>query len=305
MKIRNAIAAITGTWASRYHTALILLPYLAIPISANAQNILGASVEPPESVRRGTEAAPKELSTSRDISAIRSEQRRLAAEAGIEIQEFEQEGRSVSSLNGVPPEIKDIEVIDEKTLNDFVIPIIYKYYGFTGTETLRFSRKTPAMGYVYYSFKEYINGIESPGNFAIRVDPKSKRISNVGGGLAIDKGYDTRPKISEQEAINLVIDFIKDEENEKGYSLNDTNKRAAITTKVIYVVWEKDDEGYAPAWQIEIPMKNATDFDDAREPYIVYPDGTIGTTRGYLAATNVRVCDGSSATEADGYPYCG
>jgi hypothetical protein len=270
---------------------------------ANAQGIAGIVEEP--ALRPGAETNPNNFSASRDISAIRSEQRRLAVEAGIEIQEFEQEGRSVSNLRGVPPEIKDIEVIDEKTLSDFVIPIIYKYYGFTGTETLRFSRKIPAMGYVYYGFKEYINDIELPGNFSIRVDPKSKRISNFGGGLAIDKGYDTKPKISEQEAINLVIDFIKDEEREKGYSLNDTNKRAAITTKVIYVVWEKDDEGYAPAWQIEVPMKNAIDFDDAREPYIVYPDGTIGTTRGSLAATNVRVCDGSLATEEDGRPYCG
>jgi hypothetical protein len=92
----------------------------------------------------------------------RAAQRKLARETGVTIQEYDYDGRSVSSLMDVPPELRDITILDEQQLSDSVISSIYKYYGFTGTETLKFLEKSSAMGNVKYVFQEYINNIETP-----------------------------------------------------------------------------------------------------------------------------------------------
>ncbi|MDR0779246.1 MAG: hypothetical protein LBF16_00915 [Pseudomonadales bacterium] len=270
MKIKNAIAAITGGWTSRYHTALILLLCLAIPFSANAQNIIGASVEPLGSDRREAETVPIEFAAVRDI---RIEQRKLANQAGISIREIEENGRSGSIIEGVPPELRDIQIFDEKQLASIIIPDIYKYYGLTGTETLKFLRKMNAMGSMRYTFQEYINGIEVPSYCSVDVDPKSGKVTHVGGGLNIDREYDTEPVISEQEAFDLVVEYIINREKQKGPN-NNTDNRANIKSQVIYVMWP-GEKGLQPTWLFLVPLKNPFTIEAAFEQFIVYPDGSV------------------------------
>jgi hypothetical protein len=259
MKIRDAIAAITGSKASGY-PALMSLLCIIVPASINAQSITAYNGE-------------------LDTREIRSEQRRLAAEAGVRVQEFDTDGRAISNLQDIPPEIKDLKISDERNLIESVIPAIYKYYGFVGTETLRFISKQNVMGEARYDFVKYINNIETPSFFTVRVDLKSNRIIGVGGGLDIDTGYDVEPILREQEAVELAIESARREELASNSSLYDTDNRRAIKAQIIYVRWG-GERGLQPAWRINIPIIDPNDLKTAFKPFVVNPDGSVQSNRG-------------------------
>src|SRR5690606_7036306 len=139
------------------------------------------------------------------LRRTRDSQSDLAVSQGVEIRSNDEGMRSVSSIFGVPGSILN-EVVASKDDMIAVIELLYPYFGFKGTEELEYKGQA---GNVYH-FRELINDIPTQYTISVHVDPESYQILRIIGVAAIDRGFDSEPVMSEQEAIQAVMQYLSD-----------------------------------------------------------------------------------------------
>lgn len=210
------------------------------------------------------------------IQAIRASQRMLAEDQRVSIVETGERGRFLTSIRGVPSEFRDIEFTDDQQLIDAVVPGIYRYYGFTNAESLRFTEKRMLMGDLGYTFDQYINGIKTGGTLSVILDPETRQIVRFQGALDINNDFDVEPRINKENAINSALEFIA-AQGDQIEGIYKTDEMALVRSEIVYVAWE-GAEGLQPVWRIGLPLLDPPSPDYTPLHFTVIPDGTIRWT---------------------------
>ncbi|MDR0781260.1 MAG: hypothetical protein LBF16_11290 [Pseudomonadales bacterium] len=213
---------------------------------------------------------------STEVTGAGSEQR-LEIDLGGGVSRVERtglDGLVSSSLRGIPPELLGLEILNEKQLEDVLIPGIYQYYGFTGTESLKFVKREEFNGDVAYLFREYINDINTQAYMEVKLEPKSNKLAMICCALVIDAGgYDTQPAISEQEAVDRVMNYLETSGYVAAYQ-PDTNWRASFRSEIVYV-YQQQGKALQPGWLVEVPVLDAPSVGDAYGQFTVTPNGEV------------------------------
>jgi hypothetical protein len=218
-----------------------------------------------------------------DIGARGAEQRREIEVGGITRVELESRDGFFASLHGTPAEFLGLEVLNEQQLEEALIPAIYRYYGFTGAESLSFAGKETSTQELDYLFQEYINGINTRGYLIVEVDPSSKRITNICCALQIDRDYDTEPAISEQDAVDRVMNHLEASGYVATYQPG-ADWKASFRAELIYV---RSPQGKAlqPGWLVEVPVLDDSASGEAYGEFTVMPGGGVRRPRTWNGIT--------------------
>ena len=204
-----------------------------------------------------------------DLARIREQQDALSESTGVAITYRDFENRSTSTMAGVPLELRSMVIHEPEDLIS-LLPRIYPYYGFTGTESLRYEQTITSVvnGYV---FREYIRDIATPFLLSIWVDADSNLIQKLNGNLVLDRDYGVLPVQSPAEAVNLVLEAIRKRELswDQEYRMNG-NHRVEVVYRLL-----RDTQTLAPIWKVSVERNTESAATNRYQEYFVNPDGNV------------------------------
>ena len=212
----------------------------------------------------------------------KEDQARIAKAGGVDLLHSDVGSSYATRMRGVPTEISSILVYDESYLEP-VLQSLLPYYGFTGSEELRLVDKVTNEKDVVYVARQYINGIETPARLRIRVDNSTSQVIRVNGWVYSSLGLESKSRISERAAIELVIDHL--ESLNPSSTIHDESTRAVQTIRIdgnreALPLYRESGESRELVlwWGIGIELEahaGQTDSEEIYEWFFVDPAGSV------------------------------
>ena len=230
------------------------------------------------------------------VKKIRLKQQFLEHSTGVMIKQFNQGKRSSSSLGNIPPELEDTIINDERDLEEY-LKILYPYYGFSETESLRYAYKENHGNETAYIFYQYIRDVRTNLTLSIWVDIETFMISRLQGALVIDRDLERTHAMDANVAIKHVINYVL-----KNYDSQRFNLKGEHMASLVYRQWGEDSV-LTPWWQVEIERKEAIPYvyeygSYTHDVFFINPEGGITSLiqEGTSDLFDVLTCDGSAQT---------
>lgn len=192
--------------------------------------------------------------------------------AGIPITQVDIGGKSATRLDGIPPELADRTIATRYDIES-LIEELYPYYGFTRSETLVYVDETEAMGQKQYLFREFIDGIETSEFVSVYVNSQTRQIAEIRGEPQIKRDLGRMPRLSESEALDLVIGFTRDNQliNAEVYDFNGSH-----SVDIVYRNWGRD-RALVPFWHISLALSDGVPEGLIAPNFYVAPNGEVQT----------------------------
>jgi hypothetical protein len=191
------------------------------------------------------------------LKKIRASQLSLSRTEEVQIKIYDEGLTSRSAIEAVPREFRQYEINDESDIIK-LLPDLYRYYGFSGTESLGYDQRRRDTDSTFYTFQEKINGISTSNQLTVEVGNTNKKIRRFNGVVLLDRGFDKAHKLSDREAAEKLRIYFAQKgkcgSSSEGYSAS-----------LIYRSWGVDG-GIAPWWLIRNSIP---------EPCYVDPNGDV------------------------------
>lgn len=203
------------------------------------------------------------------VSEIRQRQEVLAQLQDVGLQGFDTGKRAATRMVGVPRELREKVIADAEDLEALLLRL-YTYYGFTGTESLRFEFASQVIHTMRYSFRQYIAGIPTSEVLYIHVALETRHLDRLEGALVIDTGLDRSPNSEASEAIAWTLECI-DQMDQWGNSLDNYAVGGDHEATLYYRPWG-EDRVMTPWWSVGIEWEKLRSRHDL---FWVDPNGGV------------------------------
>ena len=230
------------------------------------------------------------------VKKIRLKQQFLEHSSGVMIKQFNHGKRSSTSLENIPPELEDTIINGERDLEEY-LKILYPYYGFGETESLRYAYKENHANGTAYIFYQYIREVRTDLTLAIWVDIETFMIFRLQGALALDRDLERTHAMDANVAIKHVLEYVL-----QNYDSQQFNLKGENIASLVYRQWGEDSV-LTPWWQVEIERKEAIPYvyeygSYTHDVFFIDPEGGVSSLiqEGSSHLFDVLTCDGSAQT---------
>lgn len=208
----------------------------------------------------GPAASQRQRELPVELAAIRARQVELQAATGVELHMLDDGRRSVTRIQGVPPEFDELEIRSPAELQPW-IEVLYPYLGFSGTESLVFRQAiTPDSSPHSYYFGQTINGMALINQVVVHVNVDSGKVLAVRGNVQLDRGFAAAHALDAAAAMALVREFARSDAG-----LPELAENPRDEANLLYREWGAD-QALAPWWAVHLYGVNS---------WLIDPEGMI------------------------------